>query len=175
MISRNYNPTPGSTCAAAGSGARALRWQKMNKTFKIIITFAWVAAFCGCADNHSNLARTLMVQKNEELFRQRAVEFIRYAQSGDVDNLIKFTSPLTLKNSGNSHVREVYSEQVVPAFRGTVVTWNKSGVLSKDEFRNTGFTFSGRAIKGASRVFYIDVFGEDGELFVTNIRQTPRQ
>ncbi|MEO8614016.1 MAG: hypothetical protein ABI600_02660 [Luteolibacter sp.] len=147
----------------------------MNSILKTVIATAWVAMFVSCADYHSNLARTLMVHQNEELFRQRAVEFIRFAQRGDVDNLMKFTSRLTLKNSGSNHVRKVYLEQVVPAFRGAVINWNKKGEICEDEFRNAGFTFSGLAHKEASKSFYLDVFGEGGELVITNIRSTPRE
>ena len=148
---------------------------KIGKLISVGIVFMQLLS---CASKPSTLgmgARAIMVQKNEALFRNRAIEFMENVQAGRLDRLIQQTSALTISNSGEKEVRKIYADQIIPSFREVKIHWNKEHKIVYDEYSNVGLTFWGNASGRKSFPFYLDVFGEHGRLVIMNIRTTPRQ
>ena len=160
---------------------RFLVGRKCFENMKLTTIFGLVATcvqLLSCASKPNSLGagtRSIMVQKNETLFRNRAIEFLEDVQRGRVNRMIQQTSALTISNTGSDKVKEIYANQVVPSFRNSRIHWNKGHKLVYDEYANTGLTFSGIASGESSFSFYVDVFGENGRLVIMNIRTTPQQ
>ena len=107
-----------------------------------------------------------IVEKNEAMYKRRAVDFVGSARAGDLDKMMRYTSPLTIKIEGEEHVRTVYREKVIPAFKNSSVSWDERGRLIYDERKNSGFLFSGTIVTDNRSAFSISVFGEGGEYVV---------
>ena len=110
-----------------------------------------------------------MVQANEKMYRQRALEFVGYARAGELDKLMHYTSAITIKIDGEDHVRKIYREKVIPAFVHSTVSWDSDAKLVYDHRRNPGFSYSGSIIKQQRSRFSIVIFGEDGAYVVASI------
>lgn len=108
---------------------------------------------------------------DEELnYRNKAMEFIHYAQAGDVQQMLAITSPLSYATEADS-IRTVYVESVIPKFRGTVVSWDANDVPIVDESKNVGLAFVGNA-QGTNRFsFDVGVYKEKGKFVIANIRK----
>jgi hypothetical protein len=117
------------------------------------------------------MARFLIPGSDEEpIYQEKAAEFVRYAQAGDVDKMLEITSTLTHATQADS-VRSLYADQVVPQFEGTVVTWDAHGKGDIDEQNNAGLMFTGTAKGKKTFSFDIVVMKENGKLVVINIRK----
>jgi hypothetical protein len=124
----------------------------------------------GCVSPQSDTAQFIATAGNldQQAYREKAAEFIRYAQAGDADQMLRITSKLSYATQSDS-VRVVYTKQVIPAFRGTVVTWRSRGIACMDENGNVGFTFVGTAHGEKTHSFNIVVYEESGALVVANL------
>jgi len=129
----------------------------------------------GCV-NPMNPERTITAcsrapfASEEPSYREKAMEFIRYAQAGDVEQMLRITSPLTHATQVDS-MRTLYATQVVPQFQGTTVTWYSRSIPILDENNNGGLTFTGTARGKKKFSFDIAVYRENGTLVVANIRK----
>ncbi|HZV34829.1 MAG TPA: hypothetical protein VFB72_09680 [Verrucomicrobiae bacterium] len=84
--------------------------------------------------------------------------------------MIAITSPLSYATQSDS-LRTVYAEQVVPKFKGTVVTWDATSTPITDEKKNVGLMFTGSAQGNKAGTFDIAVYREGGKLVIANIRK----
>ena len=115
------------------------------------------------------------IKPEDELdYRAKAMEFIRYAQAGNVDEMLKITSSQSYASQTNS-LSNLYAGQVVPQFKHTDVTWDAHCRPNKDEHNNVGLVFTGTAhgattFSGATTyTFDVAVAKENGILFIINI------
>jgi hypothetical protein len=107
-------------------------------------------------------------QDEEPSYRQKAQEFIQYAQSGDVQQMLAVTSPLTHPIEADS-MRTIYAEQVVPAFHDAIVTWDPRCDAMIDENSNGGFIYTGTVSRKKTIRFEVWIFKENGKLVVVKI------
>ena len=129
-----------------------------------------VLLFQGCYSGQRDMARFLVPAPEEEPpYREKAEEFIRYAQAGNVEKMLEMTSPLSYATQSDS-LRTVYGQQVVPQFAGATVTWAAHGKGNIDEFNNAGLLFVGTAHGKTTFSFDVVVMKENGKLVITNIR-----
>jgi len=113
----------------------------------------------------------MSVEQNHDLFKARAIEFVDWAQKGDIQKMLRYTSSKTLRDSGLDEVRRVYVNDVIPAFKAGSIKWSQSGVVSRDLSGNAGYRFDG-CVSGENHFcFEIFVFGEGGELMIVTIRK----
>jgi len=125
----------------------------------------------GCVSGQRDMARFMVPRPEEEPpYREKAEEFIRDAQAGDVDKMLAITSTLSFATQSDS-VRTVYAEEVVPQFAGATVTWNAHGRGSIDEHNNAGLMITGTARGKTTFLFDVVVMKENGKLVITNIRK----
>src|SRR3569623_1732389 len=76
----------------------------------------------GCVSGQRDMARFMVPRPEEEPpYREKAEEFIRDAQAGDVGKMLAITSTLSFATQSDS-VRTIYAQQVVPQFASTTVT-----------------------------------------------------
>jgi hypothetical protein len=123
----------------------------------------------GCATGQRDMARFLVPRPEEEPpYREKAEEFIRYAQAGDVAKMLEITSTHSYATQTDS-VRTIYALQVVPKFAGTTVTWAVHGRGNIDENNNAGLLFVGTAHGKTTFSFDVVVMKEDGKLVIINI------
>lgn len=126
----------------------------------------------GCMSPQRDLARFMVPGPDEEpVYKEKAEEFIRYAQAGDVQQMLAMTSPQSHATDSGFTVSKIYAEQVVPQFEGTVVTWEPHGRGDIDEQNNAGLMFTGTAHGKKTFSFDIVVMKENGKLVVINIRK----
>ena len=78
-----------------------------------------ISLISSCADPRVDLARmeSIEVKSDEAKYRGQARRFIRLAQVGDLNRLIRLTSPLTLISHGRHKVLENYENELIPTFR----------------------------------------------------------
>lgn len=107
--------------------------------------------------------------EDEPGYRETAMQFIRYAQAGDVQQMLAMTSPRTFATQSDS-VRTVYADQVVPQLQGATITWAPRAGFCTDEQRNPGLMFTGTVHGKKTYSFDVAVYKEDGKLVVANIR-----
>jgi hypothetical protein len=125
----------------------------------------------GCYSGQRDMARFMVPRPEEEPpYREKAEEFVRYAQAGDVDKMLAITSTDSYATQSDS-VRTVYAQQVVPQFAGSIVTWEPHGHGNIDEHNNAGLMFTGTARGTKTFTFDIIVMKEEGKLVVINIRK----
>jgi hypothetical protein len=110
-------------------------------------------------------------QEEESSYREVAMNFIRFAQAGDVERMIEITSPLMYSADTHYTVRTGYTEQVIPQFHGTVVTWDPHGRPFTDDQYNAGLMFTGTAHGQKSFSFDLMVEKENGKLVIMNMRK----
>lgn len=124
-------------------------------------------------DSANTIAKSveiLLGQNDEVGYREKAVEFIRYAQAGDVQQMLGITSDLSRATQSDS-VHTVYAEQVIPQFQGSTVTWNDESTPTVDEQENIGLVFTGTAQGEKTFSFDVAVYKEKGTLVVANIQK----
>jgi len=127
--------------------------------------------FQGCYSGQRDMARFLVPRPEEEPpYREKAEEFIRYAQAGNVEKMLEMTSPLSFATQSDS-IRTIYAQQVVPQFAGTTVTWAAHGQGNIDEHNNAGLLFVGTAHGKTTFSFDVVVMKENGKLVIINIRR----
>jgi hypothetical protein len=113
----------------------------------------------------------IIIGSDDELgYGAKAAEFIRYAQAGDVQQMLKVTSSLTHATETDS-VRTVYAEQVVPQFQDATVTWNSESTPTIDEKKHVGLVFTGTAQGKKTFSFDVAVYKENGDLVIANIQK----
>jgi hypothetical protein len=106
----------------------------------------------------------------EPSYREKAMEFIRLAQAGNLQQMLAITSPLSHATDTDS-VRTIYAEQVVPEFEGATVTWKSQSTPTIDEQKNAGLIFTGTAEGKKTFSFDVAVYKEKGKLVIANIRK----
>ena len=144
----------------------------MNFFLQVIFLVLSVLFLNCCSSSHlSNTSHSIMVQKNEILYKDRAIQFVYWVQHKEVEKMLIYTSRKTIKRSGINKVRKVYLDEVIPKFSGKTVIWDNVGLMITDEGRNPGMRFSGKADGPESFQFHLDVFGENGELVIINIKR----
>lgn len=102
--------------------------------------------------------------------REKAMEFIRYAQAGEVQQMLAITSPLTHATETDS-VHSLYADQVVPQFQRRSVTWESRSTPIIDEKKNVGLMVTGTAQGTNTYSFDIAVYKENGKFMVANIQK----
>lgn len=131
----------------------------------------------GCKDygriNLASIHADANVRPYEANYRTKAVAFVRYAQEGNIEKMIAMTSKKTLSLQGQE-VRASYSQRVIPALRGSRVSWDEGSKLVLDSDYNPGFEFSGTAYGNERFPLYIVLFEENGEIVIANIRRTEK-
>jgi hypothetical protein len=110
-------------------------------------------------------------QDEETSYREKATEFIKYAQAGDVQQMIAITSPHTYATDTGSSVHTIYAEDVAPQFHEAVVTWDTQNTPCTDEQNNVGFIFTGTARGKKTFSFDVIVYKENGRLVIANIKK----
>ena len=126
--------------------------------------------FDDSANTVAKRAEILFGQEEESTCRKKAMEFVRYAQAGDVQQMLAISSPLSYATQTDS-LRTVYAESVVPQFRGAVVTWGARDVPISDENNNVGIAFIGNAQGTKIFSFDVGVYKENGRFVIANIRK----
>jgi hypothetical protein len=125
----------------------------------------------GCANPKRDFAIFGAPTKEEEpAYREKAMEFVRYAQAGEVQKMLAITSTLSHATQTDS-IRTLYAEQVVPQFEGTQVTWEPRVKHSHDEDYNPNLRILGTARGKKTFHFTVTVAKERGTLVVINIRK----
>jgi len=137
--------------------------------------FALLSALLVFAQGCANPKRDFAIfgrptEEEEPAYREKAMEFVRYAQAGDVQQMLAITSPLSHATQTDS-VRSLYADQVVPQFNGAQVTWEQRVKHSRDEEYNPGLRILGTARGKKTFRFTVTVAKEEGTLFVINIRK----
>lgn len=113
----------------------------------------------------------LFGQDEEINYRNKAMEFIRYAQAGDVQQMLADTSPLSYASDNGTTILKIYADEVVPQFQNAIVTWNARSVPNVDEKNNVGLVITGTAQGKKTFSFDIAVSYENGKFVVANIRK----
>jgi len=103
-------------------------------------------------------------------YRNKAMEFIRYAQADDVQQMLAIKSPLSRATETDS-MYSLYADQVVPQFQDVVVTWDARSVPIVDEKNNVGLMITGTTRGKKSFSFDLAVYKENGKFVVANIRK----
>src|SRR5690242_17122297 len=120
----------------------------MKLLYALLLIAGLFASGCTFLHTRADLARfapyAAPTAEEEASSREIAMKFIRYAQAGDVEQMLRITSPLSHTKAADA-IRALYTEQVIPQFKDTVVTWKPHGKRSHDENNNPGITFSGDA------------------------------
>ena len=98
-----------------------------------------------------------------------AKEFVRQAQSGNVDRMIEVTSPQTIRNSGRQQVEESYRKYVVPRFKAATVRWAATHAPATDAAGNRGWDVIGEAEGPETFAFFITVMKENGRYVVATL------
>jgi len=144
----------------------------MRLPIKIYPTFITILLqLQGCVTGQRDMARFMIPRPEEEPpYREKAEEFIRDAQAGDVDKMLAITSTLSFATQSDS-VRTIFAQQVVPQFAGATVTWNARGRGNIDEHNNAGLIFTGTARGKTTFLFDVVVMKENGQLVIINIRK----
>jgi hypothetical protein len=127
-------------------------------------------AFDDSANTVAKQVEIVIGPEDEVGYRAKAAEFIRYAQTGDVQQMLRITSSLSHATESDS-VRTVYAEQVVPQFQDATMTWNDESTPTIDEKKNVGLVFTGTAQGKKTFSFGVVVYKENGELVVANIQK----
>jgi len=102
--------------------------------------------------------------------REKAMEFIRYAQAGEIQQMLAITSPLTHATETDS-VHSLYADQVVPQFQRRSVIWGSRSTPIIDEKKNVGLMVTGTAQGTNTYSFDVAVYKENGKFVVANIRK----
>jgi hypothetical protein len=146
-----------------------LNMQKVPSVVKICLLLPLLVQ--GCTNPRADLAQFDIptVRAEEPRYRERAVAFIQSAQAGDVDQMLDMTSKQSYATQGIS-LHELYADQVVPHFRGAVVTWRADGKPFHDENYVEGLYFTGTVRGQKTSSFEVYVLKEDGKLVVSNIK-----
>jgi hypothetical protein len=106
--------------------------------------------------------------KEAPIYREKAMELIRYAQAGDVEQMIRITSRLS-KTAQEDSMRSFYTNDVIPQFQGTTVTLNHQIDQNFDkELQHPYLTFSGTAVGTKTFLFSVSVEKENGILVIIN-------
>jgi hypothetical protein len=149
-----------STLGLAGcqSGVQNIPVSPNSETGQAIRRMDYLAAHGGIAP------------EEEPDYRAKAVEFIQYAQAGNVAQMLAVTSPQSFATQTDS-VHTVYADQVVPQFQNATVTWNAKSALCRDEQNHPGLMFTGTARGKQTFSFDVAVYRENGKLVVSNIRK----
>jgi len=126
--------------------------------------------FTDSANTVAKRAEILFGPDDVSNYQSKAAEFIRYAQAGDVQQMLAITSSLTRATQSDS-IRTVYADQVVPQFQGTTVTWNSRSVPNVDEKNNVGLIITGTAQGKTTFSFDLALFKENGKFVVANIQK----
>jgi hypothetical protein len=138
---------------------------------RLLFLLPLLLAVYGCSTPEHDLAPLLAPQGDEAAaFRKKAEEFIQYAQDANVDAMISVTSPATFATQAAS-IRDIYENQVVPQFKGTVVTWKDGNISNIDEHHNAGLLFTGTATGKSTFSFDVAVAKENGQIVIINIRK----
>lgn len=103
-------------------------------------------------------------------YHAKAVEFIQYAQAGNLAQMLADTSPQSYATESDS-LRTVYADQVVPQFQNVTITWNDKSAPCHDEQNHPGLLFTGTVHGNKTYSFDVAVYRENGKLWVTNIRK----
>lgn len=133
-----------------------------------------ILLICGCANPRVDLARmeSIEVKSDEIKYRQESQRFIKLAQVGDLNGLIRLTSPRTLHSQGRGEVAENYEKKLIPAFKKSRIAWHSGSTIIYDSNYNVGLEFSGIVYGINSTPFYISIFKEDEKIVIANIRKT---
>ena len=148
-----------------------------SKLVGVCLLFMLLLQACS-SDPRRDLAKFKVddVRREEAGYRAAAMEFVKAAQAGNVEDMLRVTSALTLTNSGAAVVRTVYVEQVVPQLKGAEVRWDSRGDVLLDDTYNVGFQFSGKVTSDdKSFPIYIIIMKESGRFAVINFRKTRKQ
>jgi len=156
---------------------------------RVLITLLGIILLTGCQSNVHNIpvspnsetgrairemdymaAHGGIKPSEEPDYRAKAVEFIQYAQAGNVDQMLAVTSPQSSATESDS-VHTVYADQVVPQFQNVTVTRNPKSAPIHDEQNHSGLMFTGTTNGKKPFPFDVAVYREDGKLVVSNIRK----
>jgi hypothetical protein len=126
--------------------------------------------FTDSANTVAKRAEILFGPDDVSNYRNKAAEFICYAQAGNVQQMLAITSPLTHATETDS-MHTLYADQVIPQFQGTTVTWNSRNVPVVDEKNNIGLMMTGTTQGKTTFSFDLAVYKENGNFLVANIQK----
>ena len=172
-----------------GAGGRTSNVRsKMKKILFVTLGLIGTLNFCSCThvigerkyfDRDSEggraiaqldqTAKDFSLRQREKEYFSVAKDFVETALASDLNDMLKLTSPITIKNSGSGTTRRVYEDQVIPQFKGTTVVWSQNTEIITDDRGIRGFVMSGRASGPRTFPFYVSVMRESGALRVITI------
>jgi hypothetical protein len=180
-VLQNYEAAHGGSCTNMAFDRLQEPGQKVTRYVRLY-TMEGISPTCGrriyyaritFEDSANTVARRVEILFGPDEasgYREKAMEFIRDAQAGDVQQMLAITSPLSRATESDS-VRTVYAEQVVPQFRAAAVTWDAQDTPIIDEKNNVGLSFTGTAQGKKAFSFDVAVYKENGKLVVANIQK----
>ena len=115
---------------------------------------------------------SIAVKRDETEYRQASRRFIKLAQAGDLNGLIRLTSPQTIRSHGSAKVAENYEKKLIPVFKESRIEWFLASKIIYDSDYNVGLEYSGLVHGIEPTAFYISIFKEDGKIVIANIRKT---
>ena len=144
-----------------------------------VYTIGAVSPTCGRSNYHARVifrdaahtvvkrVEILIGPKEEAQYKEKAMQFIKAAQDRKVDEMLALTSPLSYSTEGKS-MREFYSGEIIPEFKGVEVAWQPGSAAIIDERRNVGVAFTGNVTGRKTFNFRIGMYREKGKIvFVT--------
>ena len=167
---------PLSRPAPVPAAASDFAWNKMKRYIVMAALVLPVPLTSGCVDPRKDLARfqAVSVEADKAEYFRQAQRFVKSAQTGDVEELMRLTSPLRLKLKGTRETRHNYKTELIPAFRNSRVEWVSDGKIIFDSNYNPGLDFAGMIHGSDTTPFYISLLKEDGKIVVASIRTTEK-
>ena len=115
--------------------------------------------------------REFQVISKKEQYVATAKKFISSAQIGDFSSMVKLTSELTVRETGETRLATIYKDQVIPAFTNTTVDWSDEIRVIADDTGNFGAVVSGR-VKGSNEfLVYVTVLFEKTQFVVITMNR----
>ncbi len=128
------------------------------------------SSFYSITNPQKDMAQFLIpgVKEREPQYRMKAEEFVKYAQAGNAEDMIRICSPETVKNNNGAAVlKSKFEEKIIPKFLNSEVEWKGRGKIGYDEDYDVCLAFKGVATRGEDVFkFSVSVFEEDNELVV---------
>lgn len=134
----------------------------------VILTYCALLQACAVNDLSSRAAAQT---EDENQFRKTAEDFLRYGSEGNVDGMLRLTSPLTVRGSTTAHIKSVFAKNTLPILKGASVELEPIGVpLVEPDTSWPEYAFSG--VANGAKVIPISIFigKEAGSYYVVGLK-----
>ena len=151
-------------------------WKKMKHLISAAALALPLLTLGGCADGRMDAARMLAIDvvNHEADYRQEARRFVRLAQAGDLNGMLRLTSSQTVAAHGKQALLENYKNKLIPAFHNSRIEWSSTAKVIYELDYNPGLEFSGVVHGSTTTPFYLSLFKENGKIVLVNARRTPK-